>query len=104
MPFSAELRVKNMERAINPLYSRGLLSDAMMHLRNGNLATVAAILFDYASATMSFERLARKFNVPSKSLRYMLGPRGKPPLESLFLVLKALEEYEGLREHQAKTQ
>ncbi len=104
MPFSPELRVKIMERAINPLYRRGLLTEAMMHLRNGNLATAAAILFDYINVTISFKHLARKFKMPSRRLRHMLGPRGRPTLEGLFVVIKTLEAYEGLRERQAKTQ
>jgi DNA-binding phage protein len=55
------------------------------------------MLRDYINATITFDGLAKKTGLPSKSLHRMLGPRGNPTAECLFGVIKALQASERIR-------
>jgi DNA-binding phage protein len=56
------------------------------------------MLRDYINATIiTFNGLAKKTGLPSKSLHRMLGPRGNPTAESLFGIIKSLQASERIR-------
>jgi DNA-binding phage protein len=55
------------------------------------------MLRDYVNATVTFEDLAKQMGKSSKSLQRMLGLRGNPTAESLFGIIKVLQEAEGVQ-------
>ena len=69
-----------------------MLSEAINELLAGDVDTGRAMLRDYVNATITFEGLARETGKPSKSLQRMLGPRGNPTAESLFAIIRVLQE------------
>ena len=61
-----------------------------------SFTTGKAILRDYISATIGFEKLSRLTGRPAKNLMRMLGPRGNPQARNLFEVIGQLQRNEGL--------
>ena len=95
MPVTRTFRLTVMERAARDArFRQRLLIEAINQLLTGDLAAGKAMLRDYINATISFERLARKLNKPSKSLHRMLGPQGNPTAENLFGIIKVLQTHE----------
>lgn len=81
----------------NARFRAAMLTEAINELFAGDLATGKAMLRDYVNATITFERLAKETGIPAKSLQRMLGPRGNPTAESLFAIIKVLQESERIR-------
>ena len=52
------------------------------------------MLRDYVNATITFDGLANESGIPNKRLQRMLGPRGSPTAESLFGVIRILQDVE----------
>ena len=50
------------------------------------------ILRDLVNATIGFEKLAVKTEMPSKSLHRMLSARGNPGMDNLAAIFKALRK------------
>jgi DNA-binding phage protein len=95
MPLTRTFRTTITERAARDArFRERLLAEAVNEWLAGDLAAGKAMLRDYIHATISFERLARALKKSSKSLHRMLGPRGNPTAESLFGILKVLQDYE----------
>jgi DNA-binding phage protein len=87
-----------MDRAARDTrFRKHLLIEAINQLLTGDLAAGKAMLRDYINATISFDQLARKLKKSSKSLHRMLGPRGNPTAENLFVMIKALQTHERVR-------
>ena len=87
-----------MERAENDAqYRRGLLTEAVNEILEGNLDVGKAMLRDYINATITFPALARKLNKSSKSIHRMLGPTGNPRMDSIIGILKVLQDQEQIR-------
>jgi DNA-binding phage protein len=76
-----------------------MLTEAVNELLTGNLQAGKAMLRDYINATITFERLAKKLDKPSKSVHRMLGPKGNPRADSIFGIIKILQDYERLQLH-----
>ena len=78
-------------------FRQALLREAIECFLNGDLATGKAVLRDYVNATVGFQRLEKRTQIPAKSLMRMLGPKGSPSAANLSHILTALQETEGVR-------
>ncbi|HEX9812287.1 MAG TPA: transcriptional regulator [Burkholderiales bacterium] len=78
-------------------FREAMLTEAVNELLAGDLQAGKAMLRDYVNATVTFDGLARALRKPSKSLQRMLGPAGNPTAESIFGIIKVLQESERLR-------
>ena len=98
MALTRDFKNTIMERAVNDAqYRRGLLTEAVNEILEGNLDVGKAMLRDYINATITFPALARKLNKSSKSIHRMLGPSGNPRMDSLIGILKVLQDQEQIR-------
>ena len=78
-------------------FRAAMLTEAINELLSGDLDTGKAMLRDYVNATITFDGLAEETGKPSKSLQRMLGPRGNPTAESLFAIIKVLQDSAHIR-------
>lgn len=78
-------------------FRAAMLTEAINELLSGDLDAGKAMLRDYVNATITFDSLAKETGKPSKSLQRMLGPRGNPTAESLFAIIKVLQESAHIR-------
>lgn len=78
-------------------FRRALLKEGVEAMLGGDVASGKIALRDYINATVGFGPLAEATNIPAKSLMRMLGPKGNPRAENLFLVLSHLQALEGIR-------
>ncbi len=102
MPLTHEFRETVMaDMRKNPGFRDAMLREAIDSLINGELNVGKSILRDYVNATIGFEKLAKKVNIPPKSLMRMLGPSGNPQMSNLFAVIGALKDYAGIELHLA---
>lgn len=74
----------------DPAFAQALLDEAATLFLNGEPAPARMILRDLVNATIGFERLALKTDMPSKSLHRMLSARGNPGMDNLAAIFKAL--------------
>lgn len=92
MPITRKFRETVWARAQDDTrFREAMLTEAINELLAGDLNTGKAMLRDYVNATITFDGLAKKTAIPSKSLQRMLGPSGNPTAESLFGIIKALQ-------------
>ena len=104
MPVTRSFRTTIMKRASNDSkFRREMLTEAVNELLAGDLQIGKVMLRDYINATISFERLAKKLKKSSKSIHRMLGPKGNPRAESIFGIIKILQDHERVQLH-VKTQ
>ena len=54
------------------------------------------MLRDYVNATLGFQELEERTDIPAKSLMRMLGPEGSPSAANLSSILTALQKTEGV--------
>jgi DNA-binding phage protein len=80
----------------DPKFRRELLREGVECLLTGDLETGKSVLRDYVNATIGFEKLSRKTDMPTKSLMRMLGPKGNPQARNLLEVIKYLQRVEGV--------
>ncbi|KAB1085475.1 transcriptional regulator [Neorhizobium galegae] len=80
----------------DPAFRAALLSDAVELLLEGDLETGKSVLRDFINATIGFETLAEKVDMPAKSLMRMFGPKGNPRADNLFNVIRQLQESSGI--------
>jgi DNA-binding phage protein len=78
-------------------FRHALLREAIECVINGDLATGKAVLRDYVNATVGFQNLEKRTQIPAKSLMRMLGPKGSPSAVNLSCILTALQKTEGIR-------
>lgn len=98
MPITRKFRKTVWTRAQSDARFRAaMLTEALNNLLAGDLDTGKAMLRDYVNATVTFDGLAKATRIPTKSLQRMLGPRGNPTAESLFAIIKVLQESECIR-------
>ena len=98
MPITRKFRETIWTRAQGDTRFRAaMLSEAINDLLAGELDTGKAMLRDYVNASITFDGLAKATRIPTKSLHRMLGPRGNPTAESLFTIIKALQESEDIK-------
>ncbi len=93
MPMTRRFRETVWARAQGDARFRAaMLTEAINELLTGDLDAGRAMLRDYINATLTFDGLATETGNPSKSLQRMFGPRGNPTAESLFGVIKVLQQ------------
>jgi len=78
-------------------FRRGLLSDAVEALLNGEVALGREILRDFINATIGFPALSEETGIHVKTLHQMFGPRGNPTAANLFKIIACLQEREGVQ-------
>lgn len=80
----------------DPAFRKALLTEGIDALLTGDVDTGRAILKDYINATIGFEQLAEKTDLPPKSLMRMFGPSGNPRADNLFAVIHQLQSATGV--------
>ena len=91
MPLTREFKKLVMTRVRRDAgYRNALLCEAINVCLEGDLKTGRIVLRDLVNATIGFEELARRLEIPSKSLHRMLSPRGNPSSENFFAIIGAL--------------
>ena len=81
----------------DPDFRQALLCEAVECVINGDLATGMAVLREYVNATIGFQSLEKRTQIPDKSLMRMLGPKGSPSAANLSSILTALQKVEGVQ-------
>ena len=98
MALTRDFKNTIMERAVHDAqYRKGLLTESINEILEGNLDVGKAMLRDYINATITFPALAQKLNKSSKSIHRMLGPSGNPRMDSIVGILKVLQDHEQIR-------
>ena len=78
-------------------FRKALLIEAVNSLLAGEIDPAKSLLKDYINASILFEPLAKRVDKNSKSLQRMFSARGNPTAQSLFSVIHALQEAEGIK-------
>jgi len=81
----------------DPVFRRGLLSDALESLLSGEVMLGKELLRDYINATVGFPKLAAHTKIHAKTLHQMFGPNGNPTAKNLFEIVAYLQQAEGVR-------
>jgi|ERR1017187_6451575 hypothetical protein len=81
----------------DPVYRKGLLSEALESLLSGEVALGKELLRDYINATVGFPKLAEHTKLHVKTLHQMFGPNGNPTSSNLFEIVAYLQRAEGVR-------
>jgi DNA-binding phage protein len=89
-------RVQRDER-----YGQALLQAALRECVDGDPSAGKALLRDLVNATIGFEELGRRLEIPSKSLHRMLSARGNPSSDSFLRILGVVLHETGTRLHVA---
>jgi hypothetical protein len=77
-------------------FRQALLREAVECIINGDLTAGKAVLRDYVNATIGFQKLEKRTDIPAKSLMRMLGPKGSPSAANLSNILSAVQKTEGV--------
>ena len=97
MPLTHEIKETIRVRAqTDPKFRRALLREAVESYLNGDLETGKSVLRNYVNATVGFQELEQKTDIPAKSLMRMLGPKGSPSAANLASILIALQKSDGV--------
>lgn len=80
----------------DPEFAAAMLREGVNALLADETNVAKAILRDYINATIGFEVLSRKVDIPPKSLMRMLSPAGNPQASNLLTVVSALQRYAGV--------
>jgi hypothetical protein len=98
MPLGRDFRETVQARAkSDAAFRKGLLSEAIESLLDGDVPLGKELLRDYINATVSFPRLAAETSIHPKTLHQMFGPRGNPTASKLFEIVAYLQRAEGVR-------
>jgi DNA-binding phage protein len=81
----------------DPVFRKGLLSDALESLLSGEVTLGKELLRDYINATVGFPKLAARTKIHAKTLHQMFGPNGNPTARNLFEIVAYLQHAEGVR-------
>lgn len=95
MPLTRNFKDTVLEKIqANPEFRECLLKEAISELLNGDSHVAKNMLRDFINSTITFKTLAQKTGINDKSLMRMLSDSGNPTLESISLIIKAIEKYE----------
>lgn len=98
MPLTTDFKETVRARAQrDPKFRRALLREAVECYLGGDLETGKAILRDYVNATLGFQKLEERTEIPAKSLMRMLSPKGSPSAANLSSILSVLQKNERVR-------
>jgi hypothetical protein len=81
----------------DPVFRRGILSEALESLLGGEVPLAKELLRDYINATVGFPKLAAHTKFHVKTLHQMFGPKGNPTANNLFEIIAYLQQAEGVR-------
>jgi hypothetical protein len=81
----------------DPVFRKGLLSEAIECLLSGEVPLGKELLRDYINATVGFPNLAGQTKIHAKTLHQMFGPNGNPTASKLFEVVAYLQRAEGVQ-------
>jgi len=81
----------------DPEFRRGILSEALESLLDGEVPLAKELLRDYINATVGFPKLAAHTKFHVKTIHQMFGPKGNPTANNLFEILAYLQQAEGVR-------
>jgi DNA-binding phage protein len=81
----------------DPLFRKGLLSDAVESLLASDVSLGKELLRDFINATVGFPKLAQQTGLHAKTLHQMFGPKGNPTANNLFEIVAYLQRVEGVR-------
>jgi DNA-binding phage protein len=97
MALTREFKETVMARAqIDPEFRAGLLSEAIELLLAGEIDVGKEVLRDFINATIGFEGLAEKVDIPPKSLMRMFSAKGNPRADNLFNIISQLQQSTGV--------
>ena len=97
MPLTHDFKETIRARAQrDPAFRQALLRESVECILNGDLETGKSVLRDYVNATVGFQKLEKRTQIPAKSLMRMLGPKGSPSVANLSSILTALQKTEGV--------
>jgi len=95
MPLTHDFKETIRARAQrDPAFRQALLRESVECILSGDLDTGKSVLRDYVNATVGFQDLEKRTQIPAKSLMRMLGPKGSPSLANLSSILTALQKTE----------
>jgi DNA-binding phage protein len=80
--------VASVER--DPALTKALLDEAATRLPADDPQTARLILRDLVNATLGFEQLAQRTDLPSKNLHRMRSPKGNPSMDDLAAIFGAV--------------
>ena len=80
----------------HPAFRQALLRESVECILNGDIQTGKSVLRDYVNATVGFQKLEKRTQIPAKSLMRMLGPKGSPSVANFSTILTALQKTEGV--------
>jgi len=95
MPLSREFKELVVARAEeDPEFRRGLITEALNMILQGEITAGRLMLRDYINATGAMSDIARKLKKQKTAIVRMLGPNGNPTLENFVPIVKACAERE----------
>ena len=95
MPLSKEFKELVVARAEkDPQFRRGLITQALSMILQGETTAGRLMIRDYINATGSMNDIATKLGKQKPAIVRMLGPSGNPTLESFIPVVKACADRE----------
>ncbi len=95
MPLSKEFKELVVARAEkDPQFRRGLITEALSMILQGETIAGRLMIRDYINATGSMNDIAAKLGKQKPAIVRMLGPSGNPTLESFIPVVQACAERE----------
>lgn len=95
MPLSREFKELVVARAnADPDFRKGLITEAINMILNGEITAGRIMLRDYINATGAMDDICQQLNKHKSSINRMLGPSGNPTLESIVPVIKACSDRE----------
>jgi len=81
----------------DPVFRRGILSEAVESLLDGEVALAKELLRNYINATVGFPKLAAHTKIHMRTIHQTFGPKGNPTASKLFHVIAYLQQAEGVR-------
>lgn len=77
---------------ISPAFARGLLDQAVSLFLAGEPEAARLILHDLVRTRVGYAELAQLTNRSCANLRVMLSPKGKPGMETLSIIFRAIRD------------
>jgi DNA-binding phage protein len=87
--------LKRLQR--EPGFREAMLKEGIDAMFAGDMESGKAILRDYIRASLGFAELEDATRIPSRTLMRMLGPKGNPRANDLFLIISCLQSHAGVR-------
>jgi DNA-binding phage protein len=82
-----------------PGFAKGMFVEGVNSFLQNEIDVGKDILRDYINATIGFEKLAKKVDLPPKSLMRMFGPNGNPQAKNFLAVIAALQKFARIKLH-----